>query len=413
MNKKYKTIGARFSLLIVVCLLFLPSLLGCGFVDYEDCTGSRTPGTNKLCYKTDDSVKTTDSSGSPKDLNYFAKNKVTTSGNLVSNGTKVITLSPEKGATSLMHTAAAIMFKSLFNEDIAHGSYSSAVGGTISSISLFPIDVVKTTNKATSDALMSKDNFAETVIGLCVKIAAGIFIIVWSMTFINQIVNERFTMESALKGFMQLILGLAVALNAKVFVSAFVWAGDALVNQITGPAEAESIASAFGGFKNEVKGLVENSITTVSIGFKLTGIKVAVGTVWLDLGALGAVAEMVLPFAFEVLCAYQIVSQLIMRFLELLVRIAIAPIPIMMSSHSGFTSEMLRFFKSTLACAVQPVLMVIGATMFGAISEIVSDIFNKSNGSGIFAVVAMAVGFLILSAFMGKTRQLATEIVAH
>lgn len=429
MKQKYKTIGARFALLIIICILFLPTLIGCGFVSGSDGTEGGSVS-NYLCFKDDTGpdapnvyTYTSTVNATKTKLVVLAFNNISNDGRIkqgnYKSGSVMLPINPGDGATSIVHALSSVLYKSLFNKDVSdHGLYKNL---KFSGISLAPSNIIQKTNEKTLEALTSSQNesFMDSVIGFCAGVAGGIFVIVWCLNFLNQIINERFTMEAALKGFMQLILGLAVAFNAKYFVSAFVWAGNALSDKVF--KLSLSATTGFSEFATEMDNQIVNHIITISLGGKLAGIKIAAGTLWLDWGSFFALILMAIPFAGEVICAYQIVSQLITRLLELFVRISISPIPIMMSAQSGFTAEMLRFFKSTLACAIQPVLMFVGVALYNSICDIVSEVFTAGQGmdtgllgsSGLFAAVAMAISFFILAAYMGKTRQLASEIVGH
>ena len=102
--------------------------------------------------------------------------------------------------------------------------------------------------------------------------------------------------------------------------------------------------------------------------------------------------------------------------LELVVRVVVSPIPLAFSAHNGFSQESMRYFRGVMACAAQPMLMMMGVAMTGTIANTVMAILGGGDAStltGLGGIVGMTLTYFVLSAYLGQTSQLAKEITAR
>jgi hypothetical protein len=288
---------------------------------------------------------------------------------------------------------------------------------------LTPVTLIKEVNLITQDYFGNDYvNKIETgagggtglndVIQMIQATACAVLLVIWSMGFISQVVNEKFSMETLLKTLMQLLLGIVLIFNSEQLVSAFAQMGNAIIAEFEDPS-----ANTFAAFKNEMLTTLRNNILAINMGFDLGLVRFGIGTIWIDIGAVMVMFHLIAPLFALIISAYKIVSMMIMRMLELIVRITLAPIPLAFGAQQGFSQDAIRYFRGIGACALQPVLMLIGAICIGAIANSVMKIFGTNataaTVTGIPAVIAVTLSYFILNAYMGQTKQMAQEIVAR
>ena len=236
-------------------------------------------------------------------------------------------------------------------------------------MNLNPIEVIKDVNVETSKALQDGSDtykILNNIIDLLQGCAAAVLISIWAMGFISQIVNEKFSMETLIKTLMQLLCGIVLIKEGPTLVRAFVTTGNLLVDSI----DANS-GVALSGFVNELTAKMNENITVKSTYANLFNSMRFGITYWTDMGPVWVVAYLALPFVALMMCAYKIISRMIMRMIELIVRIIMAPIPLAFSAQHGFGQESIRYLRATFACAVEPVLMMMGAACSTTICNIV------------------------------------------
>lgn len=310
-----------------------------------------------------------------------------------------------KGST--MRDVARLMLNSTFGEELI--TYSDFNKNKWDHFTTEPVDLIKKVNTSITTEL--KDNTAlDQVSKVIQSAAAAILITVWAMGFISQIVNEKFTMETLLKTLMQLMCGILIILNAKIFTEAFAGTGNLIVDKLSSVGDAPA---QFGAFKQELSDMLSNIDFSIVYGdlalFKITSMS------WSD-QSTNAVLLLLFPFIMQVVCAYKIVSMLIMRTFELMIRTTFAPIPLAFSAQNGFSEGAIRYFRGIFACALQPALMIVGACCLESIATIALNIFGGGNANqvtGFTASMAMGASYFILSTFLGQVKQLANEVIAH
>lgn len=409
---------AQFLLVLLMTSLIVSLLTGCGgFVKASkvdrDTIGGGIPreNGNQLCVEANKEIGGyVFPGGWQKQTSMFWVTDVPISDNsgLMKNGA-----TSNEGVSAIPRNVAILMYRSIFNTEYTTGDQFKGGDAHLKQITLEPLALTKKVNEITVDAI--QNNSDVRVLDDALKaMAAAILITVWSMGFISQIVNEKFTMETALKTLMQLLCGVFVITNATTLVVAFVSAGSDLVSKFS---EAD-LTTQFAPFQADIlDNALKRPIIGASLGIHLIGglINVGIGTIWLDLGPLIAILLMALPFFAQLMCAYKIISIMVMRMLELIVRITLAPIPLAFAAQNGFSQEVIRYLRAVLAAAVHPVLIMLGALSVGTIAEVIVAIFggNEANLTGIIGSIAMALSYFILSAYIGETKQLAKEIIAH
>lgn len=289
------------------------------------------------------------------------------------------------------------------------GSWTSDL---FDSIQLDPISIIKKVNESTSEALKEDSDTYKTlgnVISLLQGCAAAILIAIWAMGFISQIVNEKFSMETLIKTLMQLLCGIVLIKEGPTLVRAFVTTGNLLVDEVT--AQSQVVMPAF---RDELIGMLDNPLTINSVHLNFFDSRTGF-VFWFDFAPLGVILYLAIPFIALVLCAYKIISRMIMRMLELIVRITMAPIPLAFSAQNGFSQESIRYLRATFACALEPILMILGAACSTAVCKIICEIFGSDINTikGILPVFALSITYFVLNAYMGETKHMAQEVIAR
>lgn len=415
-NEMMKRLTKLFSIFLV-CIILMSALSGCASVG---CGSSASE--NPLWWHTSDGFKTKfpDNSEHPMDDKIIGVRLEDSDlrTDAVWNSFRSSPSLREKANTGVLREVAIMMHNSIFTEGLAYDASNDPLvnADDISVLSLEPSSLIVKVSEITSQHLDPNDPSNSTladIISVMQGFAAAILISMWAMGFISQIVNEKFTMETLLKTLMQLLCGILVITNATVLVTAFVDSGIALVNAV-GDIE-------YTAFEN-LSADIHDSLSKVSIFDARSSFlgkhNDLLGTYIIDFkGPVYAILLMILPFIAELLCAYKICSIMIMRMLELVMRITFAPIPLAFSAQSGFSQEATRYLRSTLACAVQPALMLVGCTFVGVIAEVVLNIFTDDVAAGgpggPLGSIAMCMSYFILNAFIGESKHLAQEIIAR
>lgn len=408
-----KTCFARIIALMMCMVVMLAVFTGCGMCSADDHTDGKSGTTGNMILKmTDDGYYTCDTN---QVVSGLVDGTVWNSMNLIA--TNSYGMAPNTRGITFLRDFTILLLKAAFNGNYQHAGsdqFAAGLGAQASSFTLDPAHVLTETNNITVTQLGAgfQGPFGGVMSAL-IGVASAIMVALWAMNFIQQIVQERFTMESALKGFMQLMMGLLVITNAGTLVAAFAETGNALM----GLVGAGTPAAVFSGFKSELEGYMLNGIFSLTIGFRFFGINIPIGTVWLDYGPMIVMVMIIVPLIAEIICAYKIVSMMVMRMLELVVRVVVSPIPLAFSAHNGFSQESMRYFRGVMACAAQPMLMMMGVAMTATIAETVMTIMGSgadaSSLTGLGGIVGMTLTYFVLSAYLGQTSQLAKEIIAR
>ena len=413
MEKKIKKkVGLKKILLLVLLLSFVFALTGCESIP----TKSKTKD-NAYVYENKDGDAVINIKGTTEKLKdkvgwmgsyNFTDNYKTAEGKINAD---------LKGST--MRDVARLMLNSTFGDDIiTHTKFNKY---NWSHFTTEPIDLIQKVNQSTIDNLQN-NKALDKVIKVVQSTAAAILITVWSMGFISQIVNEKFSMETLLKTLMQLMCGILIVTNAKIFTEAFVGTGNLFLNELSSIGQKHV---QFGAFKQELTDMLAN------IDFSVWYCDIVIGKMailnWSD-QSMSAILLLIFPFIMQLICAYKIVSMMIMRTFEIMIRTTFAPIPLAFSAQNGFSEGAIRYFRGILACAMQPVLMIVGACCLESIVTIVMQIFGGGDAgsitqifgggdagsiTGFTASLAMGISYFILSTFFGQIKQLSNEVIAH
>ena len=400
----------KFFAIVLVLITMISALSGCAHIP----CGSSASG-NALWWKTSDGFYTKLGGTSKKMEDSFIMFRYE---DVKSTDPVWSSISQDKSNTGFLREIAIMMHNSIFVDGLEYDAAADpfADASNITTLALEPSQLIVSVSNITADHIDPASGSNQTladILDVMKGFAAAILISMWAMGFISQIVNEKFTMETLLKTLMQLLCGILVITNATVLVTAFIDMGIALVDQV-GNIEY----TAFKTLSDDIKTAL-SEVQIMDVGFSFLGARSALfGTYIIDIfGPAYAILLMVLPFIAELLCAYKICSIMIMRMLELVIRITFAPIPLAFSAQSGFSQEATRYLRSTLACAVQPALMLVGCTFVGVIAEVVLEIFSVNAGpdgpGGLLGSLAMCLAYFILSAFIGESKHLSQEVIAR
>lgn len=421
-NARFKT-AIRFLSICFVFVILAASLTGCVMVGHGEVDDTSKASNFKWCVFDNSDFYL---NGNKVDvdiiyLRFFSKESVDgnwPTGARSEENAYIVDGKPDtdltvKG-TSPLRQLAVLMHDSIFDQKYAGVEDDKFLDESkIKALKLNPRELIVSVSQTTADAL-NKDyeggggKFA-SIFNVLKGAAAAILISMWAMGFISQIVNEKFTMETLLKTLMQLLCGILVITNSTVLVKAFVDTGQFLTDQLSANVDFAS----FSKLEEEIRGHL-SEVSVIEFGTKVIGhASASYGTFVVDLmGPLQAIFLMAAPLFAELLCAYKICSIMIMRLLELTMRITFAPIPLAFSAQSGFSQEATRYLRSTLACAIQPALMLVGCMFVDTITDVVTGIFG-TDVSGIWGSLAMCLSYFILNAFFGESKHLAQEIIAR
>ena len=403
-KKKQKQFQFKKILLLLTVLIFAFALTGCNSVSVDK-------GGNGYVLRKREGLKVYSYFNEQGGVGTGSPELINTTGSL---GTYKFTKNYEDAKIydadgSVMRDVARLMLKSTFGDELI--KYDSELNkNKWEHFTTEPKDLIKKVNTATTSELQNNEALAN-VVKVIKSTASAILITVWAMGFISQIVNEKFTMETLLKTLMQLMCGILIVMNADIFTEAFVGTGNLLLEQLSGVAEN---TRQFDAFKQELTNMLANielSVTHVNL-FDLINVT---NLTWSD-QSMEAIFLLIFPFIMQLICAYKIVSMLIMRTFEIMIRTTFAPIPLAFSAQNGFSEGAIRYFRGIFACALQPVLMIVGACCLTSIATIVMQIFgggDANNITGFTASIAMGISYFILSTFLGQVKQLSNEVIAH
>jgi len=398
----------KLTALTLVMLIFVSLSTGCGYYmgttvegkNYGE--GGLPENANQLCVAWEDKLSTIDDWGSEK---AGVQGMWSTSVPITND----YGLRASEQIGGVFRKIAVLMYESVLGAE--HGT-DDFCGEKWQKFSLDPGDLIKKTTDITAEQISSSGGALGSLFTAIKGMAAAILIAIWAMGFISQVVNEKFSMETLLKTLMQLMCGILLITNATVIVEAFAEAGTALVDAL----DPGSAGDHFSGFQTELSNLLTANITVNSMGFHFGFVKFALGSLWFDFNPILVILLLVIPLVAQLMCAYKIVSIMIMRMLELTARITFAPIPIAFSAQNGFSQEAIMYFRKILACAMQPVFMLVGAACIDTIASAVMAIFGGGTAStltGIVASFALALSYMVLSAYFGETKRLAQDIIAR
>ena len=255
-------------------------------------------------------------------------------------------------------------------------------------------------------------NTLSGVITTIKSFAMAILVAMWCIGFISQVVSERFTMETVLKTLMQLLCGIVIVENATFLVACFAQAGNTLTKDVIDGANL----AQFVDFQKAMDNMLRvKSIGAFNIVFNFGFTMLGIGTIWIDGKSILAILVLLAPLITQLMCSYKILSRMIMRMLELTIRITFAPIPLAFSAREGFGSGTIKYLREILACALEPALMVVGIACVGSIFNIIKDVVlpeGATIGPLIGAVIA-SLSYLVLSAYLASTKSLAQEVIAR
>lgn len=234
--------------------------------------------------------------------------------------------------------------------------------------------------------------------GSLAGVATAILVAIWAMNFIQLVVQERFTMESALKGFCKLILGVLVVQNATNIVSAFM-----------GILGSGAGGGNFTNFGSELSAFIKHDALAVGFAFNVPIAKFGFGFVfWIDLVTpLLGIALGFLPLSAQVKCAAQILSAMIITGAEMSLRLAAAPLMFALTSDTGWGQTQISYIKGSMACAAHPAIVM---ALIGGIGSFASGI---AAGGILGSMIATVLAYNILAGFIGEAKQIGHNVFMH
>ena len=309
---------------------------------------------------------------------------------------------PEKiyGLISVTRQLPLFLFQSVLSGDGSDNLASAPEGATLE-----PETVLTSTVNAFDTLVNEGADIATTLqdFALCILLC------MWAINFVGVVVNEKFTMEALLKGFMQFICGALLVENSGLIVSTIGGIGTEAMGLIE--AEGNTIATEFSDLHDWIFTTFLERTLVLAAAFDIKLIDPFIlGAVILDVQSVMVVIFLAVPFYLQIKLAFKIVSVVLTRSLELYIRIAFAPVPIAFAASNGFGPETIRYFRSTMACALQPALMMAGCVAIEPLVASLTDVFNVSTG-GVGGVLALCASYIVISTYFGETKQLAHSII--
>lgn len=303
------------------------------------------------------------------------------------------------GLISFTRQLPLILFQSIF------GSYSDPLASPPESVTLEPSTVLTKTVEGFDSFVQGATGLTNSLKTLALAILLGM----WAINFVGIVVNEKFTMEALLKGFMQFVCGALLVDNAGTIVGALAQLGTEALKML-GDGSGATVAKAFKSLQTSMSKYLAD-VLTINIAFDLIILDpFVIGAVVIDVESIMLLLLLAAPFYLQIKLAFKIVSVVITRSLELYVRVALAPIPLAFAASNGFGPETIRYFRSTMACALQPTLMMAGCAAIPSIASAIGGVFGATF-SGIPGILALCATYIIISTYFGETKQLAHSII--
>ena len=419
--------------MLILILIFMVSLTGCGLI---------SPGKTNQTYAEWSGDKNTSELGNG---NLFVVEWEDMVGTLMSDDGYVLSsaeeatdfwwtkdsfLIPSKNngiPTSSINTirkVAIFMYNTVFNDEYGWGvakpsdfvAFPDTGKSSEKPINLNPANLIKQIVEETENFLSDKNeqtaNVLAGVTSAVQGLAMSILMIMWCINFVSQIVNERFTMESFLKSFMQLMLSIVVVSNSEKFTAVFVGIGNALIEHL-----GEVTKIGMSTLQTQMLNMLQEPIpvTSHALNVSFLNINMPLATMVSDKNATTIVVMTLVPLVAIAICTWNIFSAMTIRTFELLARITFAPIPLSFSAQNGFSHETTRYFKGIIGCAAHPALISLGVACLGSIGNMVALIFGStaSSAKGVIGVVVLSASYFLLAVYIGQTRRIADEIFAR
>ena len=377
---------AKLLLILFILTFGLATMTGCGALNGED---AKTVG---IIYE--DSFKKSGETCTGYNVLTPPKKGKLGWDPIIGSGFKMVSLSSvatKGGRIAFLHTIAHYIVGALGGSPVCYGSDVCSAQG--SALDLSPGNMVQQG--------LSLGQTITGSFGSLAGVATGILIAVWAMNFIQLVVQERFTMESALKGFCKLILGVLVVQNATNIVSAFM---GILSSGAGGGGSFTNFGATLASEMN--KDVLAFGLTfNMPITFKGT----AIGAVWIDLlNPIMGIAFGIIPLMAQVKCAAQILSAMIITGAEMSLRLAFAPLMFALTSDTGWGQNQISYIKGAMACAVHPAIVM---TLIGGIGGLA----NQIGGAGglVGEMIATTIAYNILAGFIGEAKQIGHNVFQH
>lgn len=295
----------------------------------------------------------------------------------------------------------------LFHSVLAgHNSDNLATAPALGGATLDPESVLTNTVNSFTDFISAGATIATNFqhFSLCILLC------MWALNFVGIVVNEKFTMEALLKGFMQFICGALLVESAGTIVVAFNGMGVEAMG-LVGDA-GTTIAESFSGLHDSIHDTFLDKTLVLAAAFDIKLIDPFVlGAIVLDIESVMVVILLAVPFYLQIKLAFKIISVVLTRSLELFIRVAFAPIPLAFASSNGFGPETIRYFRSTMACALQPALMMAGCVAIEPMVASINTVFGFSADAVVPGVLSLCAAYIVISTYFGETKQLAHSII--
>ena len=306
----------------------------------------------------------------------------------------------KEGNISLVRDTADMMAGALFGAGSTKTAFS---GDTFGNLTLNPGEIANNLK----DVNFNAESAFGGIKALAQGVALTILITVWFINFMKLLVDDRATLEVFLKGFLQLLCGVAVVTNADIFIDSFYKLGLNFVN-----VTATGSSNVSRAFLASIKEFMEKDIYGVNFGLNFAKIIMyALFTAWIDFYPFIAALIMAWPFMGAINLCIKIISTLVVNKFELFARLTFAPIPLAFSLDSGFSQNMIRYLRKIMATAAQPALIFIGLQCLEAIVNAISAAVRPGNNAVALAIVT-GMAFSILGTYITETKRIAQDVIA-
>ena len=224
----------------------------------------------------------------------------------------------------------------------------------------------------------------------------------WGMGYLDMVINangQQF-LESIVRKFVLLIIGIVVVTNAKTIVCGVLDIVNAIYTAAMGGA---AVGQQDYAIANAIGRLIKKELNEAKTFLGMLGV------------SLGYVVQFLLPWAISIVAGLGVKVFALARYLEICIVAAVSPVMFsdISNSHGGFThSASFRAIKHVIALALQGVVILVGLKLCSAVSASIigsTDVTNSANFLDIgFGMVAVGLAQLGITA---KSQQIARQLI--
>lgn len=229
-------------------------------------------------------------------------------------------------------------------------------------------------------------------------IAIAVLVAIWSANFLTQVIQERFTMESLLKGLCQLIVGVLLIQNANLLFSELL-----KVNASTG------LKLNFGN------GAIadHNAWFSFGLGLNIPIVQAGVPLFYFFIDNIPNdilnAAACILVFTSSIQLVTQTCTAIIPLIIEAKIRLQAAPIMFALTPQTGWGHGTIAYIKACLGCACSIPIMILIINEFP--QAIVG--FFSAGDSVFLSGLAYMLAYKVLAGLVGQIPGIVKGVFSH